>query len=112
MSNFTPSPLVVHCPQDVGGLIREQRQLQKVRIDDTAALLGVSVDLMSRLENAKGSVRLDKVLTVLDGLGLAMVIGPRSHPLMRDLVKGIENTAESLPQHQDSKSAEGNRHGA
>ena len=38
-------------------------------------LSGVSVDLLSRLENGKGSVRLDKLLAVLDSLGLALVLG-------------------------------------
>jgi hypothetical protein len=43
------------------------------------------VDLLSRLENGKGSVRLDKLLTVLDGLGLALVVGPKEHPWMQSV---------------------------
>lgn len=42
--------------------------------------MGVSADLMSRLENGQGSVRLDKALTVLDGLGLIMLVLPKEHP--------------------------------
>jgi len=32
---------------------------------------------MSRLENGQGSVRLDKALAVLDGLGLALLVVPK-----------------------------------
>ena len=52
--------------------------------DDAAGLLGVSVDLMSRLENGQGSVRLDKALAVLDGLGLTLMVLPKEHPWARE----------------------------
>jgi hypothetical protein len=45
----------------------------------------VSVDLLSRLENGKGSVRLDKLLSVLDGLGLALVLGPKEHDWLQSV---------------------------
>lgn len=67
----------------LGPLVRERRKSQALRIDDAAALLGVSVDLMSRLENGQGSVRLDKALAVLDGLGLALMVLPKEHPWTR-----------------------------
>jgi len=68
---------------DLGRLVRTRRGDQSLRIDDAASLSGVSADLLSRLENGKGSVRLDKLLTVLDGLGLALVVGPKDHPWMQ-----------------------------
>jgi len=40
---------------DQGPVVRERRKSQSLRIDDAAGLLGVSVDLMSRLENGQGS---------------------------------------------------------
>ena len=67
----------------VGPAIRARRREQSLRIDDAASLSGVSVDLLSRLENGKGSVRLDKLLAVLDSLGLALVLGPKDHPSMQ-----------------------------
>ena len=76
------APLHITDTSELGRLIRQRRREQSLRIDDAASLSGVSVDLLSRLENGKGSVRLDKLLTVLDGLGLAMVIGPKEHPQM------------------------------
>jgi transcriptional regulator with XRE-family HTH domain len=66
----------------LGPAIRARRREQSLRIDDAASLSGVSVDLLSRLENGKGSVRLDKLLAVLDSLGLALVLGPKDHPGM------------------------------
>ena len=67
----------------IGPAIRARRREQSLRIDDAASLSGVSVDLLSRLENGKGSVRLDKLLAVLDSLGLALMLGPKDHPSMQ-----------------------------
>lgn len=64
----------------LGSVVRERRKSQSLRIDDAAGLLGVSVDLMSRLENGQGSVRLDKAVAVLDGLGLMLMVMPKEHP--------------------------------
>lgn len=69
---------------DLGPIVRARRKSQSLRIDDAAQLLGVSVDLMSRLENGQGSVRLDKALAVLDGLGLTLMALPKDHPWVRE----------------------------
>jgi transcriptional regulator with XRE-family HTH domain len=78
------SPVLTTCPvqttQELGLLVRAQRRSQHLRIDDAASLLGVSVDLLSRLENGASGVRLDKLLTVLDGLGLCLQVGPKGAP--------------------------------
>ena len=37
-------------------------------------ICGVSVDLLSRLENGKSGVSTQRVLRVLDGLGLTMLV--------------------------------------
>jgi transcriptional regulator with XRE-family HTH domain len=60
--------------QDLGRIIREKRKASDLRIDDAAALCGVSVDLLSRLENGKSGVATDRVLKVLDSLGLVMLV--------------------------------------
>ena len=77
------TPTVLTHPGDLGPLVRQRRRTQHLRIDDAASLLGVSVDLMSRLENGQGSVRLDKALAILDGLGLALMVVPKEHPWVR-----------------------------
>jgi transcriptional regulator with XRE-family HTH domain len=58
----------------LGRVIRTKRKASALRIDDAAALCGVSVDLLSRLENGKSGVSTERVLRVMDGLGLAMLV--------------------------------------
>lgn len=77
-------PTLLKSAPELGPVVRERRKSQSLRIDDAAGLLGVSVDLMSRLENGQGSVRLDKALAVLDGLGLALMVLPKEHPWARE----------------------------
>lgn len=59
--------------QSLGALVRSQRARAQLRIDDAADLLGVSKDLLSRLENGR-SVGLDSLMKVLDGLGLKVLV--------------------------------------
>jgi transcriptional regulator with XRE-family HTH domain len=89
------APQIIQSTVDVGSMVRLQRRKQSVRIDDAAALVGVSVDLFSRLENGKGGVRLDKLLTVLDGMGLSMVVAPKDDPIMQKLQQDNFRQAES-----------------
>ena len=66
------SPLV----PDVGALghvVRAARLTARLRIDDAAALCGVSVTVLSRLENAASSVTTRNLFKVLDGLGLSLL---------------------------------------
>ena len=60
-----PAVQIVKQTGDIGQQIRAHRKKQGLRIDDAAALNGVSVDLLSRLENGAGGVRTDKLLAVL-----------------------------------------------
>jgi hypothetical protein len=73
--------------------------LGQLRIDDAAALSFVSSDLLSRLENGK-PVTLDKLLLVLDGLGLRMLVLPTQdlHPL-ESLLNQQATTADD-PAHE------------
>ncbi len=80
-----PLAQVVTRTQDLGQQVRAHRQRQGLRIDDAAALQGVSVDMLSRLENGLGGVRTDKLFAVLNGLGLALVVAPKDHPWLRQL---------------------------
>ena len=77
-------PTLLKSASGLGPVVRERRKSQSLRIDDAAGLLGVSVDLMSRLENGQGSVRLDKAMAVLDGLGLTLMVLPKEHPWARE----------------------------
>lgn len=95
MNQRSSSVTVLKSGDALGPVVRARRKSQSLRIDDAAALLGVSVDLMSRLENGQGSVRLDKVTAVLDGLGLALMVLPKEHPWVRETEHGAQ---ESLKQ--------------
>jgi transcriptional regulator with XRE-family HTH domain len=72
--DFQNSETATASLQELGRIIREKRKASALRIDDAAALCGVSVDLLSRLENGKSGVSTDRVLRILDRLGLAMVV--------------------------------------
>jgi transcriptional regulator with XRE-family HTH domain len=74
MGNFRYSETGVAELLELGRLIRAKRRAIGLRIDDAAALCGVSVDLLSRLENGSSGVSTGRVLKVLDGLGLAMLV--------------------------------------
>jgi transcriptional regulator with XRE-family HTH domain len=77
MPDFRNSETTVRVLGDLGRRIREKRKASGLRIDDAAALCGVSVDLLSRLENGTSGVATDRVLKVLDALGLAMFVRDR-----------------------------------
>lgn len=81
-------PTLLTAASGLGPVVRKRRKSQSLRIDDAAGLLGVSVDLMSRLENGQGTVRLDKALAVLDGLGLTLMVLPKEHPWAREAASG------------------------
>jgi transcriptional regulator with XRE-family HTH domain len=70
----------------LGALVRNRRAQSALRIDDTADMVDVSKDLLSRLENGR-AVSLDKLFKVLDGLGLKMLIVTKSeaHQAVRAL---------------------------
>jgi transcriptional regulator with XRE-family HTH domain len=70
-----PDPLAENMAA-LGRLVRNRRAQSEMRIDDAAQMLGVSKDVLSRLENGR-SVGLDKVFAVLDGLGLNLLVFPR-----------------------------------
>jgi transcriptional regulator with XRE-family HTH domain len=80
---ITPHPLpdrpTIETVAEFGAFIRSMRTRSGLRIDDAAALCGVSVALLSALENGKPrGVGLDKVLNIARQLGLAILAVPRS----------------------------------
>ena len=80
---ITPTPLpdkaTIDSVAEFGAYIRSLRTQQGLRIDDAAALCGVSVSLLSALENGTSrSVGLEKALRVAHQLGLSLVAVPRS----------------------------------
>ena len=81
-----PALQPVEALRDIGMQIRAARRNQGLRIDDAASLCGVSVDLLSRLENGKGGIGTDKVLRVMSGLGLELIVAHKGHAGLRALL--------------------------
>lgn len=63
---------------EFGAFIRSARTQQQLRIDDAASLCGVSVQLLSDLENGKDrKIGMPKALQVAQRLGLVMFVMPK-----------------------------------
>lgn len=78
---LTPLPAqpTVTTVAEFGAFVRSLRTQQGLRIDDAAALCGVSVALLSALENGKPrGVGLDKALQIAHQLGLSLLAIPRA----------------------------------
>ena len=84
----------VSSSEELGEAIRRRRQEQRLRIDDAAELCGISVAALSRMETANGGVRLESVLKVLDGLGLAFVITTKDSSLIAKLRRVDEGSID------------------
>ena len=74
MASFQSSETVIDPLVTLGGWVRQRRKASGLRIDDAAAFCGVSVDLLSRLENGRSGISTEKLLKVLDGLGLTLTV--------------------------------------
>lgn len=74
MASFGRSETLASSLSAMGAHIRARRKASGLRIDDAAALCGVSVDLLSRLENGKSGVSTERLLAVLEGLGLVLLV--------------------------------------
>lgn len=88
------TPWNVKAIADLGQLVRNQRAINAIRIDDAAALCGVSPNVLSRLENGK-PVTLDKLLLILQGLGLHMLAVPARHARRLELMLQNLDTPET-----------------
>lgn len=58
--------------QRIGQRVKEERKSQKITQTELANLSGVGLNFVSQLEQGKASVQLDKVLLVLETLGLTI----------------------------------------
>ena len=63
--------------KELGDIAVRFRKMQQLTQVDIAGLGNVGVRFISDLENGKGTVQFDKVMHVLDLLGLDVVIVPR-----------------------------------
>jgi len=64
----------INTPKDLGQAVRQQRKHDGLTLVEAAGLVNVGVRFLSELENGKPTVRLDKLLQVVNGLGLRLGI--------------------------------------
>ncbi|WP_022850822.1 helix-turn-helix domain-containing protein [Limisalsivibrio acetivorans] len=70
----TPQPQKLTDATILGKFIRAARTNSSLTIHDTAAICGVSVSTMTKIENAKGDMKLSTVLKVCKMLGITLRI--------------------------------------
>lgn len=70
----TPSDPDVTNREDLAAFVRARRTQSNLRIDDAAALCGVSVETLSKIETAKAGVTVDSLFKVLSGLGIQLQV--------------------------------------
>lgn len=83
----TPSPTAV-----LGAAIRAQRRRLGLQQTVLADLAGVGVAFLYDLERGKPTLRIDKVLAVLDALGLGLTVAPSDALIRSDL--GIDGAGD------------------
>lgn len=59
-------------PEDIGAVVRATRLAEGLRQDDAAGAIGVSDVFLWKLEKGSPGIRLDKLLQVLQGLGIQL----------------------------------------
>ena len=62
--------------EESGALIKARRMKERVSLEDLAALTGVGINTLSRLERGVGNTRLNVLLTVTNALGLHLTVTP------------------------------------
>lgn len=82
-SGHSPMPeQAVRTATELGELVRAQRTRQALRQIDVAGLGNTGNRFIVELENGKPTVQLQKVLDLLDLLGLEVVIRPKAQQLV------------------------------
>lgn len=69
--------------EQIGAVVRKTRLAQGLRQDQLAAAAGVGTRFLVELERGKPTVRLAKVLAVLDALGCRVDVTPPPNPVRR-----------------------------
>lgn len=62
---------------EIGTAIRARRLKEHVTLEELAALTGIGINTLSRLERGVGNTQLKVLLKVLDTLGLEVSLAPR-----------------------------------
>jgi len=62
--------------ETLGRFVRARRTQSGMGMHEAAAFCGVAVDTLSKIENAKGDVKLSSILTVCRMLGIDLKVEP------------------------------------
>ena len=65
--------------EEIGAIIKERRLNERVSLEDLAALTGVGINTLSRLERGVGNTRHNVLLTVTNALGLRLTVTPNNN---------------------------------
>lgn len=77
MTNLKPPLGNIQNATDLGKMVASQRKAQGLTQSDLAGLAQTGTRFISDLENGKGTVQFDKVMHILNLLGLDIVIMDR-----------------------------------
>lgn len=77
MDKVIPIGTIVTSAQDIGKLVKVKRKQDGLTQTELAELCQIGTRFLSELENGKPSLHFDKVMLVLQNLGLQISIKPR-----------------------------------
>lgn len=77
MDKINPNGNSVSSMQEIGELVRDKRKQDGLTQTELAELSQVGTRFLSELENGKTTLRFDKVIQVLQNLGLQLNVTPR-----------------------------------
>lgn len=67
----------IHHTRELGILVRQTRKKQGLSQESLAAVCGIGVRFLRELEQGKESCHLEKTLTILQMLGIEIIMAPR-----------------------------------
>ena len=69
--------MIVHSTSELGGVVRDSRKAKGLRQAELALAAGTGRRFVVELEQGKPTVQLDRVIRVLQALGLSIDLQPR-----------------------------------
>jgi HTH-type transcriptional regulator/antitoxin HipB len=82
IGNSASLQAVVRSASELGAVIRERRKALALKQLDMAGLGNTGNRFIVELENGKPTVQLQKVLDVMELLGLELVVRPKTSPVL------------------------------
>ena len=73
-----PGEVTIRDPEDLGKLLRSQRNALGLTLEEASGRMGVSPRLLLELEHGRRGVRIDTVIRLIQTLGLDLVVRTRA----------------------------------